>query len=104
MDQALTNILENAARHSPRGGKIRIAVSCVPAGIRIEISDEGPGIPPSERERVFEPFYSRDAGDSRRGSGLGLAIARAVVQAHDGTIGVEDGDGATIVIELPVSA
>jgi K+-sensing histidine kinase KdpD len=104
MDHALTNILENAARHSPAGAEIGIAVSAADGGIRIAISDHGPGIPPEDREAVFEPFVSRDVGGAGRGSGLGLAIARAVVHAHHGSIGIEGNGGTTVVIELPVGS
>jgi two-component system sensor histidine kinase KdpD len=115
MDQALTNILENAAHHSARGDVIGVNVVPWRDGIRIAIADNGPGIPPQDRELVFEPFFRRAPGGSARGdrgdaasdrrigTGLGLAIARAVVQAHDGSIHIEGapGEGATIVIELP---
>jgi two-component system sensor histidine kinase KdpD len=105
MDQALTNIIENAARHSSAGGEIQVAVSTWREGIQVRVADQGPGIPEDEREAVFEPFF-RGRASAGTGSGLGLAIARAVVQAHDGTIRVEraPGGGAAVVIELPVGA
>ncbi|MBI3648138.1 MAG: DUF4118 domain-containing protein [Actinobacteria bacterium] len=103
MDQALTNIIENAARHSPPGGEILVAASPWHEGIQVRVADRGPGIPEDEREAVFEPFY-RGRRSVGTGSGLGLAIARAVVQAHDGHIRVEGvpGGGTAVVIELPV--
>jgi two-component system sensor histidine kinase KdpD len=69
-------------------------------GVQMRISDRGPGIPRDERERVFEPFVR---GEGSAGTGLGLAIARAIVEAHGGTIRVTDepGGGAAVVIELP---
>lgn len=103
MDQALTNILENALRHSTPGGEITVAASPWEGGVQVRISDRGPGISAGERDRVFEPFYRAQGDRSRTGTGLGLAIARAVVVAHDGRIRIEDtpGSGATVVIELP---
>jgi two-component system, OmpR family, sensor histidine kinase KdpD len=69
-------------------------------GVQVRIADRGPGIRREERERVFEPFVR---GESSTGTGLGLAIARAIVEAHGGTIRVTDepGGGAALVIELP---
>ena len=103
MDQALTNIVENAIRHSPQGGEITIAVAPWQEGVQIRISDRGPGIDPDERERVFEPFYRGSGDRSLVGTGLGLAITKAVIAAHRGVIRADGtpGGGATIVIELP---
>jgi two-component system sensor histidine kinase KdpD len=103
MDQALSNIIENALRHSPTGGEITVAVTGWQGGIHVRVADQGPGIPEEERRLVFEPFY-RGHSDARPGSGLGLAIAQAVVAAHGGKIWVEGvpGTGAAVVIELPV--
>jgi signal transduction histidine kinase len=103
MDQALTNIFENAARHSPSGADICLTVTRAGDGVRLSVSDRGPGIPVSDRELVFEPFFSRDRNDARAGTGLGLAIARAVIQAHDGSISIqgEPDDGTTVVIDIP---
>jgi two-component system, OmpR family, sensor histidine kinase KdpD len=104
MDQALTNIIENAVRYSPPGGEIQVAVTTFGAGIQVRVADAGPGVTREERESVFEPFYRGTAAAGRPGSGLGLAIARAVVLAHGGKIRLEDapGGGAAVVIELPV--
>ncbi|MGZ4137057.1 MAG: sensor histidine kinase, partial [Actinomycetota bacterium] len=103
LDQVITNLLENAARFSPPGGEVLIAVAPWHGdGVQVRIADEGPGVPPEERERVFEPFYRRDDGH-RTGSGLGLAIARAIVLAHGGHIWIEGTPlgGAAVVFELP---
>jgi two-component system sensor histidine kinase KdpD len=104
MDQALTNIIENAARHAPAGSEIQVALRPWQAGIQIRVVDRGPGIRPEDRRRVFEPFYKRDTATGRAGSGLGLAIAHAVVHAHEGRIRIEGvpGGGTAVVIELPV--
>jgi two-component system sensor histidine kinase KdpD len=100
LDQALTNVLENAARFTPPGSQITIAAARWRDGVQIRVADRGPGIPREERERVFEPFVR---GEGSTGTGLGLAIARAIVEAHGGTIRVADepGGGAAVVIELP---
>jgi two-component system sensor histidine kinase KdpD len=106
IDQALTNVIENAIRFSPPGSEIRVSANVWQSQLEVRIADEGPGIPPEDRERVFEPFYKRDAGPGRGGTGLGLAIARAVVQAHGGRIRVEGtpAGGTSVVLHLPVAA
>jgi two-component system sensor histidine kinase KdpD len=100
IDQALTNVLENAARFTPPGKQITVAAARWRDGVQIRIADRGPGIPREERERVFEPFVR---GDGSSGTGLGLAIARAIVEAHGGSIRVTDepGGGTAVIIELP---
>ena len=105
MDSALSNVIENAARHSRPGGEIQISVAPWHGGIQVRVADHGPGIPEEERDLVFEPFY-RGASRIGAGSGLGLAIARAVVQAHGGRIRIEGapGGGTAVVIELPEGA
>jgi two-component system sensor histidine kinase KdpD len=105
LDQALTNLLENAARFSPPGGEIVVTVARWHDAVRVGVADQGPGIPLEDRERVFEAFYRRDAGPGRGGSGLGLAIVRAIAVAHGGSATVESSPtgGAVVTIELPVA-
>ncbi|MGH2674967.1 MAG: ATP-binding protein [Actinomycetota bacterium] len=102
VDQALTNILENAAKHSPRGSQISVSAARWENTVQVRIADQGTGIDPELRRHVFEPFFRGDGAVS--GSGLGLAIAHAVVVAHGGTIWIEDapGGGTAIVFRLPV--
>jgi two-component system sensor histidine kinase KdpD len=104
VDQVVTNLLENALRHSPRAGTVRLHVSVIPKAIRVRVSDEGPGIPAEEREMVFEAFYRGHAAPESSGSGLGLAIVRAIVTAHGGRIWVEEtvGAGAAVAFEIPI--
>jgi len=104
LDQVLTNLLENAGRHSPSDAIVRVHVGRTDAGVRVRVSDEGPGIPPEQREKVFEAFYRGREEPERPGSGLGLAIARAIVTAHDGRIWVEEttGGGTAVVFDLPI--
>jgi two-component system sensor histidine kinase KdpD len=103
MDQALTNIIENAAQYAPRGSEISVGVSRVRGGIQVRVADHGPGIPADERSQAVEPFYRGRSSSGRPGSGLGLAIARAVVAAHGGSLrlGEAPGGGLAVVIELP---
>lgn len=103
MDQALTNVIENAVRYAPAGTEIQVAVARVRTGIQVRVADHGPGIDAEERRLVFEPFYRGRASSGRPGSGLGLAISRAVVVAHGGSLALEQapGGGLAVVIELP---
>jgi two-component system sensor histidine kinase KdpD len=105
MGQVLTNIIENAIRFSPRGSEIQIAAARWRSAIQVRVTDQGPGIPPADRERVFEEFYRHDAGGGRGGTGLGLAIARAVVVAHGGTIwaSAAPGGGTAVSFEIPIA-
>jgi two-component system sensor histidine kinase KdpD len=101
LDQVFTNLLENAARFSPPGGEIAIAITPWKHAVQVRISDQGKGIATEERERVFDAFYQGDAGG--HGSGLGLTIARAIVLAHGGRIRIEGAPtgGVSVVFELP---
>lgn len=84
IEQAITNLLDNAMRFSPPDGAIAVAVRRVGALVLIEVSDDGPGIPEQERERVFDPFYRVRDSDSKSGTGLGLSICRGISHAHGG--------------------
>ena len=104
--QVLMILIDNALRHSPTGGTVSVtAARGSHQRGRIEVLDQGPGVPPAMREKNFEPFARMPASRSRAdaGSGLGLAIARRLVELHDGTLHVEDGPGggACFVLELP---
>ena len=105
LTQVLRNLVRNAVAHTEPGD--RIAVTAVAAGdhLLMAVSDSGPGIPADQLEQIFERFRRLDQSRSRDrgGSGLGLAIARAIVEAHGGTIYAESapGEGATLRIELP---
>jgi signal transduction histidine kinase len=105
MRQVLANLLANAIRHSPDVGRVLISARADGARARLEIADEGPGIPAEDLERVFERFYRSDPARSADagGAGLGLAIARWIVELHGGTIRAAQGDpnGCRIVVELP---
>ena len=106
IEQALINVLENAARFSPSHGRLRIEVSQDAAELRFAVSDEGPGIPEAEREKIFDMFYTAARGDrGGQGTGLGLAICQGMIGAHGGRISVGeglDGRGTTLVLHLPL--
>lgn len=103
--QVLVNVLDNAARHTPPGTTVRVGVTQIRSAVRIEISDEGPGIDPADRERVFDRFQRfSPSGAPTGGTGIGLAIARWATLIHGGTIEVTDGGvGATFRITLPLT-
>jgi signal transduction histidine kinase len=116
--RAIENIVSNAFKHSPEGGSVRISAARVGSLLCIDVDDEGPGIPSTERELVFEPFYRgrpsrplpRDgeeggaaASASEQGNGLGLYIARSVIRGHGWDLRVEDSPsgGARLSIVIP---
>jgi signal transduction histidine kinase len=103
--QVVANLLDNAVRHSPPGGRVWLSAHADNGVTTIAVADEGPGIPPHEAARVFERFYRTDAARSAHagGTGLGLAIARWIVDAHGGEIRAESHDqrGCRMVVELP---
>jgi len=103
--QALINLVENAIKYSPGGTRIRLGATAVRGRIRIDVSDEGPGIAPEHLPRLFERFYRVDKARSRElgGTGLGLAIVKHVAGAHEGSVSVtsEVGRGSTFCIEIP---
>jgi two-component system sensor histidine kinase KdpD len=107
IEQALFNILENAARFSPPDEPVRISVHVVGEQLHIDVSDRGPGIPEDERARIFDMFYSVARGDrAPQGTGLGLAICRGMIGAHGGNVEALPGEagGTTIRIALPLPA
>jgi two-component system sensor histidine kinase KdpD len=105
-EQVLFNLLDNAAKYSPAGSRIDIRASRDGELVEIEVVDEGPGIPPSDFERIFDKFYRVHAQDRRRaGTGLGLAICRGFVEALGGWIVARnrrDRPGAVLTIRMPV--
>jgi len=86
--QVVTNLLSNAAKFSPEGETVDVAVRRTNGALRVEVTDRGPGIPESFREQVFDKFTQVDSSDTRSvgGTGLGLSICRAIVDAHGGSI------------------
>ncbi|HXY99357.1 MAG TPA: sensor histidine kinase KdpD [Stellaceae bacterium] len=107
LEQALFNLLDNAAKYAPPGSLVRIAARREGAGVALEVSDEGPGIPADDLERIFDKFYRVKQQDRQRpGTGLGLAICRGFVAAMGGTISAAnrgDRSGAVFTLRLPAA-
>jgi signal transduction histidine kinase len=107
LGQVLANLLDNALRHTPRGGQVSIAAAADDGGLTITVTDDGEGIPAEHLPHVFERFYRADAARTREhgGAGIGLAIAKVLVEAHHGHVTAVSrgpGTGATFTIALPV--
>lgn len=104
--QVIWNLLENACKYGPAEGPVAIEARATPTHLIISVSDRGPGIPPAERERIFDRFYrlKRDRRGQRAGSGLGLAICHGIVTAHQGRVWIEErpGGGSIFRIALPL--
>jgi two-component system sensor histidine kinase KdpD len=104
LERVLANLVDNAVTHSPVGRPVRLEAGEVEGRIDIRVVDQGPGIPPADRARVFEPFQRLD--DRRTGGvGVGLAVARGFVAAMGGELVIEDtpGGGTTMIVSLPVA-
>lgn len=106
MEQVIFNLLDNACKYAPAGTPVKVWALRTPTHISIEVADLGPGIPPDDRDKVFDMFYRVQAADSQvAGTGLGLAICHGIVEAHGGTIKAEPGlhgAGTCIIIHLPL--
>lgn len=107
LQRVLRNLLDNALRHTPTGGLVRVDASTTPSSVMLSVNDSGPGVPSSELERIFDRFYRGEPSRHREdggGSGLGLAIARGLVQAHHGRIWAEPSPlgGVSVRLSLPV--
>lgn len=106
IEQALVNVLENAARFSPPQGRLRVAIEADAEELRFSVSDQGPGIPEHERTKIFDMFYTAARGDrGGQGTGLGLAICQGMLGAHGGRVTVGEGLdslGASLTLHLPL--
>jgi signal transduction histidine kinase len=107
MRQMLLNLLDNAVRYGPEGQTVTVTTESYNGTWRLTVEDQGRGIPATERERIFEPYYrmNRDARGEKGGSGIGLAVVRGLVEKHGGHVTVEDpaaGSGARFSLELPI--
>jgi signal transduction histidine kinase len=108
LEQVLINLVNNALRHTPSGGRVTMAARQEGAGLVLTVADTGSGIPPDELPRIWERFYRVEKARDRRepgGLGLGLAIARSTIAAMHGTIDVQSalGVGTTFKIWLPLN-
>ena len=88
--QMISNLVENALNHTPAGTIVRLTARRGPRGAEIEVADNGPGIPESERDKVFDRFYRLDRSRGTAGSGLGLALVKAIAGLHGLAIRLED--------------
>jgi signal transduction histidine kinase len=107
IQRVLFNLIQNAIRHTPADGSVTVRASFAEDAVQVEVLDTGHGIPPAERERVFDAFVqgSDRASRSDGSAGLGLAISRAIVEAHGGRIWIEDATvGTSIRFSLPAAA
>jgi two-component system sensor histidine kinase ResE len=103
--QVFTNLLDNAIKHSPEGGRIRIEGEKSSSWVSISIVDQGTGIPPEELSRIFERFYQMDKARTGEGVGLGLPISHEIVRSHHGEINAssELGRGSRFTVRLPLT-
>jgi signal transduction histidine kinase len=105
--QILVNLITNAHEYSPERASIQVTARVADAAVEINVTDNGPGIPPAQKEHIFERFVRGDAGLTQRvgGTGLGLAISKSLVELHGGTIGVDSevGRGSTFTVRLPLA-
>jgi len=107
ISDVLLNLIENATKHTPAGTEIRVSAREARGEVQVEVADRGPGIPPEDVQRLFDPFYRvRTAGSRPKGMGLGLAVAKGLVEAHGGRIWAENRSegGARFIFALPLSA
>ena len=100
LETAFRNLVDNAARFTPPGGRVEIDAEGDAASLRIAVRDHGPGIPAKILPRIFDRFFTTDA--ERDGTGLGLSIVKAVVEAHGGSVAVACGEGTTFTVTLPL--
>jgi signal transduction histidine kinase len=103
--QVIFNLLSNAVKFTPHGGRIDVSTAMEDGEVRVAVADTGPGIPPDDRERIFEEFQQTEAGqEQREGTGLGLALSKRLVELHGGRIWVESevGEGSTFTFALPL--
>ncbi len=106
LEQVFLNLLENALRYAPPGSEIVIAARRINSEVEARVIDHGCGVPPAQREPIFEEFFRGEGTRESSGTGLGLAIVRAVVHAHSGRVWCEEtpGGGVTFVFRLPMSS
>ena len=102
MEQVLSNLMENALRHTPNGTPVEITAIPRKSDVMIEIADHGPGIPAHEEETIFSKFTR--STNTRMGAGIGLSICRVIIEAHGGRIWAENrpGGGAAFKFVIPI--
>ena len=102
LGQAVNNLLDNALKYTPEGGRVTLSAGIDSAGAVLTVADNGPGVPEAEREAIFRRLYRGDASRSQRGLGLGLSLVKAIVESHHGTVSVDGapGGGARFTVRL----
>lgn len=107
LSQVMSNLISNAVKFSPDGETVDVSILEIEDGYRVQIADNGPGIPVEFQDHIFDRFSQADSSDSRErgGTGLGLSISAAIIEKHDGEIGfeTEPGNGATFYFDLPLA-
>lgn len=107
VQRVLFNLIQNAIRHTPADGSVTVSAQAADGRLEVEVADTGDGIAPTERDRVFEPFFrgGAETARTRNGAGLGLAISRAIIEAHGGRIWLpESAHGTRVRFSLPKAA
>ena len=103
----LANLLDNALKYGPAGQTVGVRAEMNGDAVRISVTDQGPGVPPRDRERIWDPYrrLDRDVSGEVQGSGIGLAVVAELCPAYNGRVWVEGGDdgGARFVVELPAA-
>jgi two-component system sensor histidine kinase/response regulator len=101
--QAIDNLVANALKLTPRGGRVRLDVAAEAGRVTFDVSDSGPGVPPAERDSIFDRYRQGQTGRAAGGAGLGLAIAKAIAEAHRGSLTVGDSElgGASFRLSVP---
>ena len=103
--QAISNVIDNALKYTPEGGRVEVATRLVAGQAVVTVADSGPGVPPEEREAIWRRLYRSDASRSQRGYGLGLSLVKAIVEAHKGSaeIAQSASGGALFTIRIPAA-
>jgi signal transduction histidine kinase len=106
MRQAFANLLDNALKYTPEGGKVSLACAVESSRVIVRVRDNGMGIPLDEQPRIWERLYRGDKSRSQRGLGLGLSLVKAIVEAHHGEVSVQSrpGEGSEFTVHIPQSA
>jgi signal transduction histidine kinase len=102
--QMLMNLLHNAVRHTPPAGRTRVEITAGEGVVSVDVADSGPGVAEGDRERIFQRFVRLDPARSGEGAGLGLPIARAIAEAHGGTLVLARSNGAGSVFRVTIPA
>jgi signal transduction histidine kinase len=104
LEQVAANLVDNAVKYTPPGGRVNVRVMRKPGGVALEVSDNGQGIPTAELPRIWDRLFRGDKSRAERGLGLGLSFVKAIVEAHGGTVQAEsrEGQGSTFSVLLPL--